>query len=92
MILSSGTKYRRFAAPTARIMIHRPWVLVIQAVMRAEDFEKQAHFMRLTEKILYDLISENTGRSIEQIQNDLQQELWLTPQKAIQYGLIDSLY
>jgi ATP-dependent Clp protease protease subunit len=92
IILSCGTKYKRFAMPGVQIMLHRPWTWIFQKEMRAEDLEREAYFMRLTEQLLYELISENTGRSIEQIKIDLQKELYLTPQEAIQYGLIDSLY
>lgn len=92
MILSSGTKYRRFAVKDAKIMIHRPWCLPGWTAMRAEDLEEEAKIMRLVEELLYDLISENTGQPIEKIKNDLERELWLTPQRAIEYGLIDSLF
>lgn len=92
MILSCGTKGQRFATKNTQIMLHRPSSSGYIVGWRAEQFERQGYKIRLEEQIIFILISENTGQSIEQIRKDLQKEFYLTAEKAIQYGLIDSLY
>ena len=92
MILACGTKGQRFVAKNTQIMLHRPVSGGYIVSWQAEQFERQAYKMRLEEQALFILISQNTGQSIEQIRKDLQKEFYLTAEKAIQYGLIDSLY
>lgn len=92
LILSSGTKGRRFAVSSSQIMIHRPWVWIINAQMRVEDLEQAARKMRLQEQLLFGLLSENTGQSIEQIRRDIQKDFYMSCQRAIDYGLVDSVY
>lgn len=92
VILSSGTRGRRLAFKNARILLHRPWLFIRWAQFRAEDLEERARKMRLTEQLLYDLLSENTGQPIEKLKQDLQKDFWLNYKQAIKYGLIDSLY
>lgn len=92
LVLSCGTKGKRFAFKNAQIMLHRPISVGYIFNWRAENFERQAYKMRLGEQVMFNLISQNTGRSVEQIRKDLQKDFYMNCQQAIEYGLIDSVY
>lgn len=92
IILSSGAKYRRFATKGTQVMIHRPAVWISFTQARAEDLEETARILKLEEKLLFDLLHENTGQSVEQLKKDLRKNFYLNTKQAIEYGLIDSVY
>lgn len=85
IILSSGTKYQRFAVPNCRIMIHKPYTENTPSLQN-DDYIKEMD--RLTQEI-YTILSENSRRKCHEIEKDCQEDYWLTPQKAVEYGIID---
>jgi ATP-dependent Clp protease, protease subunit len=88
LILCSGTKGKRFALPHSRIMIHQPWG---GAGGQATDIQIQAkEILRLKEQIR-DIFVLNTGKSAEQIEKDAQRDFFLSPNDAVEYGLIDKV-
>ncbi len=87
-LLQAGTKGKRYSLPNAEIMIHQP---LGGAQGQAEDIRIQAdHIIKIREK-LNAIISENTGRSVEEVAKDTDRDNFMTPEEAVSYGLIDEV-
>ncbi len=88
-LLSSGKKGKRFALPNSEIMIHQP---LGGAQGQASDIKIQAdHILKIKQK-LNKILSENTGKPIEQIEKDTDRDNYLSSEDALEYGLIDHIY
>ncbi|OHD14515.1 MAG: ATP-dependent Clp protease proteolytic subunit [Spirochaetes bacterium GWC1_27_15] len=88
LILSSGTKGKRFALPHSRMMLHQPWG---GAGGQATDIQIQAKEINRLKRDLNLILSQNTGKPIEQVEKDVQRDFYLNPDEAIEYGLIDKI-
>lgn len=87
-LLAAGTKGKRFALPNAEVMIHQP---LGGAQGQASDISIEAeHILRL-KKHMNEILSENTGRPLEEIERDTDRNHWLTAEEAKAYGLIDAI-
>jgi ATP-dependent Clp protease protease subunit len=87
-LLLAGTKGKRYSLPNAEIMIHQP---LGGAQGQAEDIRIQAdHILKIREK-LNAMISENTGRPIEEVEKDTDRDNFMTAEEAVKYGLIDEV-
>ena len=87
-LLSSGAKGKRFALPNSEIMIHQP-LGGMQG--QASDIKIHAdHIIRIRER-MNRILSEQTGKSYEQVCLDTDRDNFLTAQQALEYGLIDSI-
>ena len=85
-LLAAGTKGKRLALPNSEIMIHQP-LGGMQG--QASDIKIHAdHILRTREK-LNRILSERTGRPIEEIARDTERDNFLTAEAAAKYGLID---
>ncbi len=88
-LLSSGAKGKRFALPNSEIMIHQP---LGGAQGQASDIKIAAeHILRTREK-LNKILSENTGKPVEQIAVDTERDNWLSAQEAMDYGIVDKVF
>ncbi len=87
-LLSSGTKGKRFALPNSEIMIHQP---LGGAKGQATDIKIQAELILRTRDRLNKILSENTGKSIEEIARDTERDNYMTSDEALAYGLIDKV-
>ncbi|BBI18347.1 MULTISPECIES: ATP-dependent Clp protease proteolytic subunit [unclassified Neochlamydia] len=87
--LSAAPK-RRFATPQSRIMIHQP---LIGGVIKgqATDLEIQAKEMLKTHEALIRLYMHQTGKDYETIQKAMDRDNWLSPQEALEFGLLDGI-
>ena len=86
LLLSGGTKGKRFALPHARIMMHQPSAGVGGT---AADIAIQAEQFAATKREMAQLIAEHTGQTFEQISKDSDRDRWFTAQEAKDYGLVD---
>jgi len=87
-LLAGGAKGKRFALPNAEIMIHQPSG---GAQGQASDIKINAdHILRIRDN-LNRLLSENTGKPLEQIEVDTERDNWLTADEAKEYGIIDAV-
>ena len=85
-ILAAGSKGKRLALPSSRIMIHQP---MGGAQGQAEDIKVEAaQIMRIRDNIVK-MYSMMTGQTTEQITKDLDRDNFLSAQEAVEYGLID---
>ena len=87
-LLSAGTKGKRMALPSARIMIHQP---LGGAQGQATDIEIQAQEILRIKKTLNEIMASNTGQSIKKIEKDTDRDYIMTPQEALEYGMIDKV-
>lgn len=89
VLLSSGTKGKRYSLPHGDIMIHQ----VSGGTGRAQcsDIQIVAEEIKKTQDTLYRILSENTGKTIEQIAKDADRDCWFTAEEAKEYGLIDEI-
>lgn len=88
LLLSSGTKGKRFALPSAEIMIHQP---LGGAQGQASDIKIQADLIQKTKKRLNKILANNTGQTIKKIEQDTDRDKFIFSEEAVSYGLIDSI-
>ena len=89
-LLAAGTKGKRYATPNAEVMIHQP---LISGGLSGQTTEIKIHadHMVRTRERLNRILSENTGKPIEQVNLDTERDNYLTAQEALEYGLIDNI-
>ncbi len=90
VLLAGGAKGKRNCLPHAKIMIHQPWVGGLQG--QTSDIEIHAKEMIKTRDSLYNILSEHTGKTSEQIAKDCDRDYFLTAEEAKEYNLIDNIY
>ncbi len=88
-LLAAGEKGKRFSLPNSRIMIHQP-----SGGSRgmASDIQIQANEILDLKGRLNAILAERTGQSIERIAEDTDRDNFMSPQQALEYGLIDRIY
>ena len=87
-LLSSGAKGKRFALPNSEIMIHQPSG---GSQGQATDIQIQAERILKMKKNLNKILSDNTGKPIEVIENDTERDNFMSSIEAVEYGLIDKV-
>lgn len=88
LILSAGTKGKRYALPGAHTMIHQP---AGGTEGQATDIEIQARqIIRIREQFAK-LIAENTGQKVKKVLEDMERDNWMDAQEAVTYGIIDKV-
>lgn len=88
MILCGGAPGKRLALPSAKIMIHQG---AAGARGAPRDMEIQLREVLATTRRMAAIISHHTGRSIEQVERDLDRDYFMTAEEAKEYGLIDDI-
>lgn len=86
VLLSAGTKGKRYALPNAEIMIHQP---LGGAQGQASDIKIQADWMMKTKERLNHILAENTGKDLSIIERDTDRDNFMYADEAVEYGLID---
>ena len=88
ILLSAGSKGRRFSLPNARIMIHQPWG---GAEGKASDIEITAkEILRLKEK-LNEILAKHSGRKMSEVVKDTDRDHFMSAEEAKAWGLIDEV-
>ena len=87
-LLSSGAKGKRLALPNAEIMIHQPSG---GAQGQATEIQIAAEHILKTRQKLNQILSENTGQSLDVIRMDTERDNFMSAQEAKDYGLIDEV-
>ena len=87
-LLSAGTKGKRMALPSARIMIHQP---LGGAKGQATDIELEAKEILRMKDMLIGIMAENSGQSFDKVKEDCERDHYLSAAEAVEYGLIDKV-
>jgi len=88
ILLSGGTKGKRFALPHSRVLIHQP---LGGAKGQASDITIVAEEINKLKNELYQILSNNTGQSLEKITKDADRDFYMTAKEALEYGIIDKI-
>lgn len=88
VLLSAGTKGKRFALPNSRIMVHQP---LGGAQGQAVDIEIHAREILRVRETLNRILSNHTGQPVERIANDTDRDFFMSAEMALEYGLIDAI-
>jgi len=88
ILLSAGTKGRRFIYPHGEVMIHQPSLGGYMQGVSA-DLEIQAKQIKKTKEIGARILAENCGKKFEQVMKDFDRDYWLDAKEAIEYGIVD---
>jgi ATP-dependent Clp protease, protease subunit len=90
ILLSAGTKGRRFIFPHGEVMIHQPSLGGhIQGV--SADMEIHAEQILRTKEMGARILAENTGQTIERIRKDFERDYWMDAESSIKYGIVDKI-
>lgn len=89
ILLTGGTKGKRFALPYSKMLIHQPWVSQVGG--QATDLEIYARDLLNTRKLLANIYVQTTGQPLERIERDMDRDYYLTATEAVEYGLVDSV-
>lgn len=88
VLLTAGTKGKRFILPHAKVMIHQPFGGVTG---QAEDIRIQAEQIIKMKAELNRILADHTGRSMEQVRADSERDRYFTAEEAVAYGLVDEV-
>ncbi len=88
VLLAGGAAGKRTALPHSRIMIHQPWG-GFQG--QASDIEIQAREVMKSREVLYQILADHTGKSVEQLTKDCDRDYFMTPGEAMEYKIIDNI-
>lgn len=88
IILLASPKEYRFALPNCRIMIHQPSG---GAQGRASEIEITAEQIIKLRRRANELIAKETGRPFEQVEKDTNRDHWMSPEEAVEYGLVGKI-
>jgi len=88
IILTAGTKGKRYALPNSKIMLHQPWGGVTG---QAEDIRIQAEEIIKDKKKLNEIIARHTNMTVEKIQEETERDRFIDPTEAVKWGLVDEV-
>lgn len=89
VLLTAGTRGRRFALPNATVHIHQPWTS--GGGGQATDVEIQAKEILRQRDVLNRILAYHTGQPLERIEQDTERDFFMTAQQAVDYGLVDKV-
>ncbi|RWZ78819.1 MAG: ATP-dependent Clp protease proteolytic subunit [Candidatus Microsaccharimonas sossegonensis] len=87
-LLSSGTKGKRYALPSSRIMIHQPSSGTQGKITDQEITLREGLHLK---KMLNEILAKNTGQKISKVEKDVERDFWMSANEAKEYGIIDEV-
>ena len=88
VLLAAGAPGKRYALPHARVLIHQPYT---EGGGQGTDIEIQANELLRMRTEMEGILSKHTGRTMEQVQKDIERDKILTAETAVEYGIVDSV-
>ena len=88
VLVSSGAKGKRFGLPHSQVLIHQPSG---GAQGQQTEIEIAATEILKTRKMINQILADNSGQSVEKLQEDTERDHYLTAQEAVDYGLLDGI-
>lgn len=88
VLLSSGAKGKRYVLPHSYVMIHQ-----VSSGMSGQLADMKISYQNAlkSQDMLYEILSENTGKTVEEITRDADRDNWFIGQEAVEYGLVDQV-
>ena len=90
ILLSAGTKGRRFIFPHGEVMIHQPSLGGYFRGVSA-DLEIHAKQIQKTKELGAKILSENCGQPYEKVLKDLERDYWMSAEESLEYGIVDAI-
>jgi ATP-dependent Clp protease protease subunit len=90
ILLSAGTKGKRFVYPHGEVMIHQPSLGGYYQATSA-DIEIQANQIIKTKQIGAGILADNCGKTVEQVMKDFNRDYWMNAEEAVEYGIVDAV-
>lgn len=91
VLLTAGTKGRRFALPNSRVMIHQPLLSGGGLSGQATDIGIEAKELIKTKRRLSEIMAQHTGHTVEKIMADMERNFYMSAKQAQEYGIIDEV-
>lgn len=88
ILLSVGTKGKRYIQPNAKVMIHQP---LGGAQGQASNIEIQAREILKTKELSAQILADNCGQDFEKVMKDFNRDYWMDAQESMDYGIIDDI-
>ena len=88
LLLTAGTKGKRFSLPNSRMMIHQPWGGIQGA---AEDISRHAQEILNLRQKLNEILAKHCGQKVQKVEKDTDRDYFMSAQEAKEYGLIDEV-
>ena len=90
ILLSAGTKGKRYIYPHGEVMIHQPSLGgYFQAT--SADIEIQANQIRKTKELGANILAKNCGKTVDQVMADFDRDYWMDGTEAVAYGIVDHI-
>ena len=90
VLLSGGTKGKRYVLPNSRVLIHQPLIAGVVTGPATELDIEAKEIIRLRKR-LYEILSESSGQSVKQVEQDCDRNKWLSASEAVAYGCVDKI-
>lgn len=88
ILLTAGTKGKRYSLPNSRVMIHQP---MGGAEGQATDISIQAKEILYIKDKMIDVMKKHTGKPKEKLEQDMERDFFMSPEEAQKYGIIDEI-
>ncbi len=89
LLLAGGSKAKRFALPTSRILIHQPLMSGLSG--QATDIDIHAREILRMRELTNQLLARHTGQRLEKVEKDVERDFIMNPQQAKEYGIVDDI-
>jgi ATP-dependent Clp protease protease subunit len=86
ILLAGGTKGKRYALPSSRVMIHQPFGGVQG---QASDISIHTKEIIRLKNLSIQYLADHTEKSVDQIKMDIERDFFMSAQEAVEYGIID---
>ncbi|MBQ4555818.1 MAG: ATP-dependent Clp endopeptidase proteolytic subunit ClpP [Spirochaetaceae bacterium] len=88
VLLAGGTKGKRYALPSSRVMIHQPWG---GTQGQATDISIQTKEIIRLKKMLLEYFAFHTDKPIEEVAKDMERDYFMSAEDALKYGIVDAV-
>ena len=91
VFLAWGTKWKRYALPHSKIMIHQPLISWGGITWQTTDIQIEAEEMVKVKNMFIDIFAKHTGQKTATVAQDMERNKWMNAEEALKYGIIDKI-